>query len=122
VAAVVAEEGTGALPGKVVLEDRVLVKVARHAAATASHSTGPRLTRTKLPDVEVEVAGQRARVRAWVAAAWPEPAADVAARVRDAVRGELERLVGVSVDDLVVTVAAVLPEGANGSQDERRVR
>jgi uncharacterized alkaline shock family protein YloU len=118
----VAESGTAGLPGRVVLADRVLVKVARQAAATASGVGGRRLAGTRLPDVDVELAGQRARVRASVAAAWPEPAADVAARVRDAVRSELERVVGVSVDDVVVTVAAVVPPGASSGQGERRVR
>jgi uncharacterized alkaline shock family protein YloU len=118
----VAESGTAEIPGRVVLEDRVLVKVARHAAATASPAAGRRITGDRLPDVEVELAGQRARVHARVAAAWPEPAADVAARVRDAVRAELERLVGVSVDDLVVTVAAVVRAGTSGGQGERKVR
>ncbi|WP_277210040.1 hypothetical protein [Isoptericola croceus] len=117
-----ADSGAGGLPGRVVLEDRVVVKVARQAAATASCAVGSRLTGNKLPDVEVELAGQRARVRARVAAEWPEPAEDVAARVRDAVRGELERDVGVSVDDLVVTVAAVVPGRASGRQSERTVR
>ncbi|WP_206074649.1 hypothetical protein [Antribacter gilvus] len=111
--------GTAEIPGRVVLKDRVLVKVAQHAAAEASQA-GVRRGARRLPDVDVEVAGQRARVRTRVAATWPEPAADVAARVRDAVRGELQRLVGVSVDDLVVTVAAVAP-GA-GREAERRVR
>lgn len=110
------------LPGRVVLEDRVLVKVARHAAATASRTGGSRIRGGKLPEVEVELAGQRARVRARVAAVWPEPAADVAARVRDVVRSELERHVGVSVDDLVVTVTAVEPGGASDHQREREVR
>lgn len=115
-----AETGTADLPGRVVLKDRVLVKVARHAAATASRASGRRLTGNRLPDVDVDVSGRRARVRARVAATWPEPAADVAARVRDAVRTELERLVGVSVDDLVVTVASVVHAAADGG--ERRVR
>ncbi len=110
------------LPGRVVFEDRVLVKVARQAAATASRAGGSRLAGDKLPDVEVELAGHRARVRARVASVWPEPAADVAARVRDAVRSDLERHVGVSVDDIVVTVAAVVPRETNGRQGERKVQ
>jgi uncharacterized alkaline shock family protein YloU len=48
------------------------------------------------------------RVAARVAGTWPEPAADVAARVAGAVRAELEGLVGVRVDDVLVTVEAVV--------------
>ncbi|MFI2105315.1 hypothetical protein ACH436_18635 [Isoptericola sp. NPDC019693] len=104
--------------GRVTMADRVVVKVAQQAAAGASTPVRGGLAGTDLPHVDVELAGARARVRARVASTWPEPAADVAARVRDTLREELERLVGVHVDDLVVTVADVRPPAAEG----RRVR
>lgn len=101
-------------PGRTTIADRVVVKVARHAAAGASTVVSGGLVGSDLPQVDVEIAGLRARVRARVASTWPEPAAEVAARVRDAVRRELERVAGVRVDDLVVTVTSVRspePEG-----------
>ncbi|MFD6135558.1 hypothetical protein [Isoptericola sp. NPDC060257] len=104
--------------GRVTVADRVVVKVAQQAAAGASTPVRGGLAGTDLPHVDVELAGTRARVRAHVASTWPEPAGDVAARVRDALRDELERLVGVHVDDLVVTVADVRPPADEG----RRVR
>jgi uncharacterized alkaline shock family protein YloU len=110
--------GPDAARGRTTIADRVVVKVARRAAAGVSTVVPGGLVGSALPAVEIQLAGLRARVRARVASTWPEPAADVAARVRDAVRGELERIVGVRVDDLVVTVAAVRPP----ERDGRRVR
>jgi uncharacterized alkaline shock family protein YloU len=108
----------GGWPGRTTIADRVVAKVARHAAAGASTVVSGGLVGSDLPQVDVDVAGTRARVRARVASTWPEPAADVAARVRDAVRSQLERIAGVRVDDLVVTVAAV----RSPEPETRRVR
>lgn len=108
----------GGRPGRTTIADRVIAKVARHAAAGASTVVSGSLVGSDLPQVDVDVAGTRARVRARVASTWPEPAADVAARVRDAVRSQLERIAGVRVDDLVVTVAAV----QSPEPGKRRVR
>ncbi|MGF0115037.1 hypothetical protein ACQFYA_01765 [Promicromonospora sp. Marseille-Q5078] len=113
-----ADEADVRVAGRVTVADRVVVKVAQHAAAGASTRVRGGLSGPDLPQVEVELAGRRARVRVRVASTWPEPAAQVAGRVRDAVRTELGRLAGVEVDDLMVTVAAVQPPAA----EVRRVR
>lgn len=108
----------GPLPGRTTVAERVVARVAQHAAAQVSTVILGGLTETGLPRVDVELAGQRARMRIHVASTWPEPTADVAMRVRDAVSGALERNVGVHVDDLVVTVTAVRPP----MPADRRVR
>ncbi|HYQ73573.1 hypothetical protein [Cellulomonas sp.] len=97
-----------AVGGRVTIADRVVARVAHRAAARASTPVRRGPVGTDLPHVDVEVAGRRVRVAARVAGAWPEPAADVAARVAGAVRAELEGLVGVRVDDVLVTVEAVV--------------
>lgn len=109
---------SAACPGRTTLADRVVVRVAQYAAAQVSTVVRGGLGETGLPRVEVQLAGHRARVRVRVASTWPEPAADVAMRVRDAVRDALDRLVGVRTDDLVVTVTAVQPP----RPADRRVR
>ncbi len=93
--------------GRVTIADRVVARIARRAAEHASTRVH-RNVGTDLPRVEVEVAGHRVRVEARVAASWPEPAAAAASRVAGAIREALEGLVGVRVDDVLVTVEAVV--------------
>ncbi|MCG7284539.1 hypothetical protein MHY85_00965 [Cellulomonas sp. ACRRI] len=100
--------------GRVTIADRVVARVARRAAERASTPVRHGPVGRDLPRVDVEVAGRRVRVAARVAGTWPEPAADVASRVAAAVRGELEALVGVRVDDVLVTVEAVVAAAPAG--------
>lgn len=79
------------------------------AAATVSGVVDGVLGRS-YPDVDATVAGRRARVRVEVAAVWPHPAPQVAARVRDAVGEALNRLAGMTVDDVSVVVATYLTD------------
>lgn len=71
------------------------------------------------PRVQVEVAGRRARVHVDVVTAWPRPAADVAAAVRDHVADRLHVLAGLDVDVVDVSVAKVVRPTA---PERRRVQ
>lgn len=62
------------------------------------------------PEVSCTVAGRRVRVRVEVAALWPHPAPEVAARVRTSVRSALVDLADMVVDDVTVLVADYLDE------------
>ncbi|WP_432513212.1 hypothetical protein [Kineococcus sp. SYSU DK001] len=118
--------------GRLVVADRVVVRVAAAAAATvpgsvrtrdadaartgADRSVGARVgarvgtavdsvLNRSYPVAECTRAGNRVRVGVQVAAQWPTPAADLAARVRTEVVDQLSRLAGVVVDSCDVTVA-----------------
>ncbi|WP_432522632.1 Asp23/Gls24 family envelope stress response protein [Kineococcus sp. SYSU DK006] len=122
--------------GRLAVADRAVQRIAA-AAATEVEGTrrttgsGPRSTAAAVgdalgavlgrayPDVECSVAGRRARVRVEVAAVWPHPAPQVAARVREHVRARLEELADLSVDDVSVVVATYLPPTAAA---QRRVQ
>ena len=60
------------------------------------------------PRVDVHVAGRRVRARVEVVTAWPRPAADVAAAVRDHVADRLHALADLDVDVVDVAVAKVV--------------
>lgn len=98
--------------GRVTVADRVAARVAARAAGQVSTPVRRGPTGTDLPHVDVDVAGNRVRVAARVAGTWPEPAAAVAGRVADAVRTALGDLVGLQVDDVLVTVEAVVAASA----------
>ncbi|WP_432544016.1 hypothetical protein [Kineococcus sp. SYSU DK002] len=118
--------------GRLVVADRVVVRVAAAAAAAvpgsvrtqdaradrtgADRSVGTRVgtavgtavdsvLNRSYPVAECTRAGNRVRVGVQVAAQWPTPAADLAARVRAEVVDQLSRLAGVVVDSCDVTVA-----------------
>nr|WP_240896973.1 Asp23/Gls24 family envelope stress response protein [Kineococcus vitellinus] len=111
------------------VSDRAVARIATAAAGEVegtrrTAATGPRTAATAVsgvldsvlgrvyPDVDCTVAGRRARVRVEVAAVWPHPAPQVAARVREHVRARLEELADVRVDDVSVVVATYLPPTA----------
>lgn len=71
------------------------------------------------PRVDVVVAGRRARVHVEVVTAWPRPAAEVAAAVRDHVADRLRLLADLDVDVVDVEVAKVIRPT---TPDRRRVQ
>ncbi|GAA0297790.1 Asp23/Gls24 family envelope stress response protein [Kineococcus aurantiacus] len=107
--------------GRLVVTDRAVVQIARAAAGSVSGSVRADRSRVTLgaavdsaldtvrqrtyPTAECTRAGNRVRVSVQVAARWPVPAPDLAARVRSGVVEELSRLAGVVVDACDVTVA-----------------
>ena len=77
--------------------------------ASRSSSLGSqlgRLTGQELPRAEVRVVGRSLHVRAEVGCTWPTPVGDLAARAREALVTETERIVGLPVKkaDVVVHV------------------
>ena len=81
----------------------------RSAAAAVSDVVDSVLGRS-YPDVDCTVAGHRARVRVEVAAVWPVPAPQVAARVQQAVTEALDRYAGMTADDVSVVVATYVTD------------
>jgi uncharacterized alkaline shock family protein YloU len=112
--------------GRLVVSERAVSRIAEAAAlvdGTRRTDAGrPRTTAGAVagvvddvlgrsyPDVDCTVAGHRARVRVEVAAVWPQPAPQVAARVRASVGEALARLAGMTVDDVSVVVATYLTD------------
>ena len=99
--------------GDTVIEDRVLERIAAHAARDVSGviATGTDADRPlarRLPKATAEVDGSRARVSLTIAVSWPHPLADVATAVRDHVRGVLAQMTGLQVDAVDVQVGQVV--------------
>lgn len=60
------------------------------------------------PRVDCDVAGGRVRAELEIVGVWPTPAPLLAGQVRDAVTDQLERLAGLTVDAVDVTIAKII--------------
>lgn len=107
-----------ALPGETTVADRVIEKIARHAARQASPRTSGRVLGGGLPDVDVTLAGDRARVTARIAAPWGSPPSRTAAAAAERIRADLESYAQVNVDLVEISVAELV----QSVEHERRVR
>ncbi|MCO7218347.1 Asp23/Gls24 family envelope stress response protein [Klenkia sp. PcliD-1-E] len=116
-----AAEGRGALE----IADRVIEKIAAHAAAGVPHATGsPRrvlgLTVSEdpgTPQVTAKVHGDVATVFIDLAVTWPAPVTEVTRAVRAAVIDRLTTLVGIGTAQVDIEVSA-LPAAR---REQRRV-
>ncbi len=102
--------------GSLVIKDRAVHRITEAAAlqvpgvATAAESTstvGAALGRA-YPRVDCDIAGGRVRAHVEVVGLWPTPAARLGADVRDAVTEQLQRLAGLRVDAVDVSIAKVV--------------
>jgi uncharacterized alkaline shock family protein YloU len=102
--------------GSLVIKDRAVQRIAQAAAlqvqgvvpANQSTSTlGAALGRA-YPRVDCDVAGGRVRADVEIVGLWPTPAAQLGAQVRDAVTDQLQRLAGLRVDAVDVTIAKIV--------------
>jgi len=102
--------------GSLDVKDKAVERIAQAAVSevsgviAAGEATGTIATALgrAYPRVEVHVAGRRARVHIDIVTAWPRPAADVAAAVRDHVADRLHALADLEVDVVDVAVAKVV--------------
>jgi uncharacterized alkaline shock family protein YloU len=102
--------------GHLVIKDRVVERIAEAAAvqvpgvapAGATTSTVGAALGRAYPRVDCDVAGGRVRAHVEIVGLWPTPAARLGAQVRDAVTGDLQRLVGLRVDAVDVSIAKVV--------------
>ena len=102
--------------GSLVIKDRAVQRIAEAAAlrvpgvVPAEHSTstlGAALGRA-YPRVDCDVAGGRVRADVEIVGLWPTPAAHLGAQVRTAVTDQLQRLAGLRVDAVDVTIAKIV--------------
>jgi uncharacterized alkaline shock family protein YloU len=102
--------------GSLLIKDRAVQRIAEAAAlsvtgvAPAEKSTNAvnaALGRA-YPRVDCDVAGGRVRAELEIVGVWPTPAPLLAARVRDTVTEQLERLAGLTVDAVDVTIAKIV--------------
>lgn len=106
-----AERGTLRVADRVV--ERVAGRASREVAGTVGQ--GPawrRPARRTLPRAHAVVAGGRARIGVEIAATWPVPLSEVAARTRDHVARRVTDLTGTTVLAVDVTVVEVLHPGS----------
>jgi uncharacterized alkaline shock family protein YloU len=104
--------------GSLVIKDRVAERIAQAAAldvtgvaptAASTSAVGAALGRG-YPRVDCDVAGGRVRAHVEIVGLWPTPAARLGADVRAAVTEQLQRLAGLHVDAVDVSlVNVVLP-------------
>lgn len=106
------------LPGETTVADRVIEKIAQHAARQASPRTSGRVLGGGLPAVDVTLAGDRARVTARIAAPWGSPPSQTAGLTAERIRTDLESFAQVNVDLVEVSVAELV----QSDQRERRVQ
>lgn len=115
-----ADSGAGTDPaerGTLVIDDRVVERVAayavtgvEHAAAAPRRVLGIRVGQARPdaePSVTASVYGGTATVQASIAVAWPQPVRVVADKLRQRVRQEVERATGVHVDQIDVEVTSL---------------
>lgn len=103
------DEGTR---GGLTVADRVIDKIASHAASSVegvvdSGSTLDKVVGRRLPRATSEVRGQHARVHVEVAVQWPLALSEIAAQVRSTVSRAVTDLAGLHVPAVDVTVARV---------------
>ena len=107
-----------ALRGRTTVADRVIEKIARHAAQLTTPVTSGGVLGGGLPAVDVTMAGHRARVTARIAAPWGVPPSRTAGATADRIKADLESLAEVDVDLVEVSVAELVVT----HERERRVR
>jgi len=102
--------------GRLVIKDKVVERIAEAAAlqvpgvapaAASTGTVGAALGRA-YPRVDCDVAGGRVRAHVEIVGLWPNPAARLGADVRDAVTEQLQRLAGLRVDAVDVSIAKVV--------------
>lgn len=102
--------------GTLVILDRAVQRIAEAATlgvpgvAPAGHSTHKLNTALGrgYPRVDCDVAGDRVRAEVEVVGRWPVSAPELGAQVRQAVTEQLQRLAGLRVDAVDVTVANIV--------------
>jgi uncharacterized alkaline shock family protein YloU len=102
--------------GSLVIKDRAVQRIAEAAAlgvtgvVPADKSTNAVNTALgrAYPRVDCDVAGGRVRAELEIVGVWPTPAPLLAGQVRDTVTDQLERLAGLTVDAVDVTVAKII--------------
>ena len=116
-------EGNAADPGvrgNLIIKDRAVQRIAEAAALTvpgvvpAAQSTNTlnaALGRA-YPRVDCEVAGGRVRAEVEIVGLWPTPAPQLGAQVRQTVTDQLQRLAGLRVDAIDVTIAKMIRAAA----------
>lgn len=113
--------------GNLVIHDRVAERIAEAAAlqvagvapAAASTGTVGAALGRGYPRVNCDIAGGRVRAHVEIVGLWPTPAARLGAEVRTAVAEQLQRLAGLRVDAVDVSIAKVVRPTA---PSRRRVR
>ncbi|WP_051809364.1 Asp23/Gls24 family envelope stress response protein [Actinoplanes subtropicus] len=102
--------------GILIMKDRAVQRIAEAAAlqvpgvipaAQSTSTIGAALGRG-YPRVDCDVAGGRVRADVEIVGRWPIPAAHLGAQVRAAVTEQLQRLAGLRVDAVDVTIAKII--------------
>ncbi len=116
-------EGNAADPGargNLIIKDRAVQRIAEAAAlsvpgvvpaAQSTNTLNAALGRA-YPRVDCEVAGDRVRAEVEIVGLWPTPAPQLGAQVRQAVTDQLQRLAGLRVDAIDVTIAKMIRAAA----------
>lgn len=117
----------GATPGRLVIADRVVERVATYAAAEVDGvaSIGSALERAvgrAYPKADAHIAGDRVRLSIDVAVVWPASLPQVATAVRQHVHDQITALVGLHVDAVDVTTAKVVHAADAHAAPSRRVQ
>jgi uncharacterized alkaline shock family protein YloU len=102
--------------GRLLIKDRAVQRIAEAAAlsvtgvAPADKSTNAVNTvlGRAYPRVDCDVAGGRVRAELEVVGVWPTSAPLLAGQVRETVTDQLERLAGLTVDAVDVTIAKII--------------
>ncbi|HEY3687423.1 MAG TPA: Asp23/Gls24 family envelope stress response protein [Streptosporangiaceae bacterium] len=103
--------------GRTVIADRVVERIAAHAATEPGPVTGPGTGLPGLrgsalrPKVSASVSGRVASVRVALGVTYPSPVRAITRRVRDRVRARVWQLTGIDVRQVDIAVAR-LPEPA----------
>ena len=116
-------EGNAADPGErgnLIIKDRAVQRIAEAAAlsvpgvvpaAQSTNTLNAALGRA-YPRVDCEVAGGRVRAEVEIVGLWPTPAPQLGAQVRQTVTDQLQRLAGLRVDAVDVTIAKMIRTAA----------
>ena len=116
-------EGNTADPGErgnLIIKDRAVQRIAEAAAlsvpgvvpaAQSTNTLNAALGRA-YPRVDCEVAGGRVRAEVEIVGLWPTPAPQLGAQVRQTVTDQLQRLAGLRVDAVDVTIAKMIRTAA----------
>lgn len=100
--------------GSLVIADRVIERIAAHAAqevklvTEAGGAWGLAVRSFGLPKAAARIAGGRSRITVQVAGQWPDSARETAMTVRDHVQQRVSELTGMTVSAVDVHVADVV--------------
>ena len=106
--------------GNLIIKDRAVQRIAEAAAlsvpgvvpaAQSTNTLNAALGRA-YPRVDCEVAGGRVRAEVEIVGLWPTPAPQLGAQVRQTVTDQLQRLAGLRVDAVDVTIAKMIRAAA----------